>query len=223
MAEGFGAFGKIPTIGDFFRLGPPPGFVSVWDDWVQRTILAGQTTLGTEWDDHYMSAPIWRFTLSAGLAGTHKIIGVFMPSVDRVGRRFPLTLMAAVATSGSPASDHFRAGALFERLEALALDALDDDMSREKLEQGLADIQPLASPPAPLLRKSGRSLVMVQDDFLPGIAAEYVGSGWTRPSLWSAMVGDQQRLMVCDGLPEGVEAQGLFHLDAPIWRTGQAA
>ncbi|MDU9006180.1 type VI secretion system-associated protein TagF [Sedimentitalea todarodis] len=223
MTEGFGAFGKIPAVGDFFRLMPPAGFVSVWDEWVQRTILAAQTTLGSGWDDHYMSAPIWRFSLSAGLAGPHRIIGVFMPSVDRVGRRFPLTLMTAVVTSRSTASDHFRAGAIFERLEALALDALEDDMSREKLEQRLTEIPLLASPTAPLLRKSGHSLVMEQDDVLPDLAAEYIGNGWTRPSLWSAMVGDAQRLMVCDGLPEGLEAQGLFHLDAPIWRTGQAA
>lgn len=223
MAEGFGAFGKIPTVGDFFRLNTPPGFVSVWDDWVQRTILAAQTALGTGWDDHYMSAPIWRFSLSAGLAGPHKIIGVFMPSVDRVGRRFPLTLMAAVATPGSTASDHFRAGALFERLEALALDALEDDMSREKLEQRLAEIPPPPSAPAPLLRRSGRSLVMVQDDVLADLAAEQVGKGWAAASVWSAMVGEAQRLMVCDGLPEGAEAQALFHLDAPIWRSGQAA
>lgn len=223
MSEGFGAFGKMPSVGDFFRMNPPPGFVSIWDNWAQHTILASQTVLGAAWDGHYMSSPIWRFTLSAGLAGPHKRIGVFMPSVDRVGRRFPLTLMATVATPGSAASDHFRAGALFERLETLALDALEDDMSRERLEQGLAEIPLPDAVPMPLSRKAGRSLVMVHDDIMADLAAEQVSNDWVNPSVWSATVGDSQRLMVCDGLPEGPEAQGLFHLDAPIWRTGQAA
>ena len=223
MAEGFGAFGKIPTIGDFFRLNTPPGFVSVWDDWVQRIMLSAQTALGSEWDAHYMSAPIWRFSLSAELAGSRKVIGVFMPSVDRVGRRFPLTLMAPLATSGSAARDHFREGAFFERLETLALDALEDDMSRERLEQRLAELPPPASAPAPLLRKVGRSFVMIHDDITADLAAEQVNNGWAQPSVWSATVGDLQRLMVCDGLPEGPEAHGLFNLDASIWRTGQAA
>ncbi len=32
MSVGFGAFGKMPSVGDFFRIGVPPGFVASWDD-----------------------------------------------------------------------------------------------------------------------------------------------------------------------------------------------
>lgn len=223
MTVGFGAFGKIPAVGDFLRLSPPTGFVTAWDAWLQRAMLAAQTALGPAWDDYYMSAPIWRFGLSAGLAGTHKTIGVLMPSVDRVGRRFPLTLMTAVAMPGPVSADHFRAVALFEALEELALDALEDDMSRENLEQRLQAIAPhIAQTPSTMCRV-GQSLVMSQENILPDLAAEYVGREWRRPSLWSAQVGDAERLLVCDGLPEGAHAQGLFQLDAPIWRAGAAA
>lgn len=82
---GFGAFGKIPSIGDFFRLDPPAGFVRVWDEWLQGLLLTGQGAHGPYWDGYYMTAPIWRFTLSPGLAGPEKVMGVLMPSVDRVG------------------------------------------------------------------------------------------------------------------------------------------
>ena len=109
MPDGVGAFGKMPSAGDFFRLNAPPGFVRAWDGWLQQAMLEGQRALGPAWDDAYMSAPIWRFTLTAGLAGPHKAQGVLMPSVDRVGRRFPLTLMRALDTPGPAPHDHFTA------------------------------------------------------------------------------------------------------------------
>ncbi len=223
MAGAFGAFGKMPTVGDFFRLNTPAGFVSVWDDWMQRSMLAAQTALGRQWDDHYMSSPIWRFCLAPTLAGAPKIIGVLMPSVDRVGRRFPLTLMAPFSSPGTIASDHFRAARLFERLEALALDALEDDMSREKLEQRLAEIPPLAAGCSPSVSRTGHCITMTGSDVVADLAADRIADVCARPSIWSAMTGDAQRLMLCDGLPEGPSAVGLFHMDAPIWRSGQTA
>ena len=33
MVSGFGAFGKIPSLGDFFRMGVAAGFVGVWLLW----------------------------------------------------------------------------------------------------------------------------------------------------------------------------------------------
>ena len=44
-----------------------------------------------------MMAPIWRFALAPGVAGPLPMLGVMMPSVDRVGRQFPLTLAAPMA------------------------------------------------------------------------------------------------------------------------------
>lgn len=220
MAGGFGAFGKMPAVGDFFRLNAPAGFVSVWDAWLQTTLLAGQEALGPLWDDLYLTAPIWRFSLTSGLAGKHKIIGVLMPSVDRVGRRYPLTLMAALPTPGPAPLDHFRAGTLFERLEMLALDTLEDDMSRERLKDELAEICVPQVQPLALIRKAGRSLVLngsTAKGVLPDLAAAFVGKGWIRASLWSAVVDGTERLMICDGLPEGPEIGALFQLDAPFW------
>ncbi|WP_424985088.1 type VI secretion system-associated protein TagF [Microbulbifer sp. S227A] len=222
MAGGFGAFGKIPAVGDFFRLNPPPGFVSVWDDWVQHSMVASQAALAEQWDDHYMSAPIWRFSLAPALAGASQVIGVFMPSVDRVGRRFPLTLMAPLAASGTIASDHFRADGLFERLEALALDALEDDMSRDKLEHRLAGIPPPVPGRAPMVHRTGDGFVMTGENLVADLAADRIGNTGARPSIWSAMVDDVQRLMLCDGLPGDDAAMALWHMDAPVWHSGQA-
>ncbi len=223
MTAGFGAFGKMPAVGDFFRLNPPAGFVAVWDDWLQRALLTGRAGLGAEWDGHYMSAPIWRFSLSAGLAGTHKVIGVAMPSVDRVGRQFPLTLMAAVPTPDPAPLDHFGAGPVFARLEELALDCLEDGMSRDRLAERLAVLAPPISCRCSLsLGRGGLMMTGTGDGLLPRLASELVAGRYRRPSLWSAMVDDTHRLLVRDGLPEGGDMQALFDLDAPAWRQEPA-
>ncbi len=227
MTAGFGAFGKMPSVGDFFRLNSPAGFVSVWDDWIQRTMLLTQTALGGEWDSRYMSAPIWRFSLSAGLAGSDRIMGVLMPSVDRVGRRFPLTLMAALPAAGPAARDHFRADAVFERLEDLALDALEDDMTRDGLERRLAEIDPPRSCDQATLRRNGHSVTLTrkrdQNGLLPDLSAGLLQDHCRTPSLWTAVTDEEQRLLVCDGMPEGPHMQALFDLDAPAWQEAATA
>ncbi|KAG1647791.1 hypothetical protein GQR58_030329 [Nymphon striatum] len=133
MADGFGAFGKTPALGDFFHINAPQGFVRVWDDWVQGAMMAAAKAGGEDWDDQYMSSPIWRFTLAPGLAGPAKVQGVLMPSVDRVGRRFPLSLMAAIDGDGPASLDHLTQDDTFEQLEELALSTLEDGMDRDRL------------------------------------------------------------------------------------------
>ncbi len=220
MAMGFGAFGKMPSVGDFFRIAVPPGFVGAWDNWIQQGMLEVQQALGAGWDAHYMSAPIWRFCLSPGLAGPQKVIGVLMPSIDRVGRRFPLTLMAPLQTPGPSQLDHFSEDALFVRLEDLALSALEDTMTREKLEADLAAISPPDMRPNTPLRSAGGSLVLTQagpEGLLPDLAAGLLAGRFKKPSLWSAVINEVPRLIICEGLPRGPDIHGLFNLSAAIW------
>ena len=115
------------------------------------------------WSDAYMSAPIWRFTLAPGLAGRAGMLGVFMPSVDRVGRQFPLTLAIRLDGESPALASHFAAGRTFEHLETIALAALDDDTTRDRLAESLelvASIQrattsQLASGPGLLTLRAG--------------------------------------------------------------------
>ncbi len=218
---GFGAFGKMPSVGDFFRLGVSQAFVQPWDEWIQRSMLAASEALGEAWDSHYMSAPIWRFCLSPGLAGPQKMLGVLMPSVDRVGRRFPLTLVAGVSNEGSAALAHFRAAEVYRQLEDLALAALEDDMTRDKLAEGLASLPaPTQQPTAPV-RAHGNTMVLtrgeVSDSLLPDLAAGLMSQRYRTPSVWSTEIGGVPRMMICEGLPDGANMQGLFNLHAALW------
>ena len=207
MAAGFGAFGKMPSVGDFFRINAPVGFVRLWDGWLQQVLLSGQQTHGSAFDSNYMSAPIWRFSLPAGLAGPEKLTGVLMPSVDRVGRRFPLTLMVPLATPGPAALDHFCDTWLFDQLEVIALAALEDSMTQDRLSSALAAIAvPDIRAVAPL-RAAGNNLVLTgagsTDDLPDAMAAALLDDRAPDASLWTAVLDSGPRMMVCRGLPQG--------------------
>ena len=221
MEQGFGAFGKMPALGDFFHLNAPPGFVRVWDDWLQGAMMAAAEAGQDAWDAQYMSAPIWRFTLAPGLAGAAKIIGVLMPSVDRVGRRFPLALMAAVEREGPATLDHLCEDQTFERLEDVALAALEDGMDRDRLAALLAQIDaPVPHSYAPLRRAGGTYVITQADEggIAPELAAGLLGAGGlAQPSLWSTVLDGTRRAMICDGLPNAHQARALFDLNAPLW------
>lgn len=226
MAMRFGAFGKMPAVGDFFRIGPPVGFVRVWDTWVQNALVSAQQTFGDAWDGHYMSAPIWRFSLAAGLAGAQPVTGVMMPSVDRVGRRFPLTLVAPLPGEGAAELGHFARTALFEEAERLALDALEDGMTRDTLAERLGGIGPLPGTPLSDPCRKGGVLTLTAPEIpgaLPSLAAALLAGRLDRPSLWSCIVAQREHVMICEGLPDGPRLAGLFDLVHPVWARGTAA
>lgn len=221
MAGRFGAFGKMPSLGDFFRAEVAPSFVDPWDRWLQEAIPEARGALGDRWQDCYFSAPIWRFSLAAGSAGAAAVIGVMMMSVDRVGRQFPLTLAAALPDGTDPVLAHFVSASLFYDLEGIALAALEDGFTRDMLTERLSAPAP-AERPAPLSVARGiGGLVASGGDpaGLPsGLAASFIAGQFRRPSLWSADLETGTRFMACEGLPRGGQAIGLFDLSAQIWQ-----
>ena len=220
----FGAFGKIPSVGDFFRINAPSGFALVWDEWLQRCLVSGAHAYGSRWDELYMSVPIWRFSLSSGVAGPAPIMGVLMPSVDRVGRRFPLTLMGAQSEHTPVLETHFADDDTFEILESIALSVLDDDISKDALEEKLSSVSRSDHTPAASCRVAPDGSVACagpsQSGMLASVGARLLARSLQSPTVWSTVLEDDSRLMVCDGLPDGPNMQGLFDLDFDLWREG---
>lgn len=118
-----GFCGKLPARGDFVSIGLPRGFVEPWHDWMQRMLAASRAALGDDWLAAWNVAPIWRFALLPGDCGPDAALGLWMPSVDRVGRQFPLTFAAVAAESGIAALIRDDGGFL-ARAEAAGLDAI---------------------------------------------------------------------------------------------------
>jgi type VI secretion system protein ImpM len=119
-----GFFGKLPSHGDFIERRVAGAFRDLWDDWMQRCIFESQQELAGRWLDCYLTSPMWRFYLCDGVAGAASYAGVLLPSVDRVGRYFPLTVVVELPI-GIPAAEFAQAAAgWFGQIEQLCADAL---------------------------------------------------------------------------------------------------
>jgi type VI secretion system protein ImpM len=114
-------------LGDFVSRRLPARFVETWDAWLQSALLESREHLGSKWLDIYLISPIWRFILSPGICGSTAWTGILMPSVDKVGRYFPLTLAVWIEDRAALPSLFVSAADWFDRLEQLALSALEDD------------------------------------------------------------------------------------------------
>lgn len=122
-----GFYGKLPGLGDFVTRRLGRDFVEPWDGWLQGGIAASRAALGDDWLDIYLTSPLWRFVLGAGVCGACARAGLMMPSVDRVGRYFPLTIVASLSTGASAFGLLAGEGDWFEAVEALALSTLDEE------------------------------------------------------------------------------------------------
>ena len=143
-------FGKLPAKRDFVGVRTPRAFLGVWEPWLQAAISSSRNTLSDRWQPAFLKAPIWRFWLGSSLCGV-STLGAWMPSVDAVGRYFPLAL-AAIADPG----EEFPAPALepqerwFEAAESVLLDALQADRTLEATIAALDRLPPLDRPAIPL-------------------------------------------------------------------------
>lgn len=104
----------------------PQGFVDAWDSWLQECLHASRRQLGERWLDIYLTSPVWRFVLTEGVCSESAYAGVMLPSVDRVGRYFPLTIVSPLEPGTCVLEAACGTGrAWFDAAEELALRALD--------------------------------------------------------------------------------------------------
>ena len=89
-----GWFGKIPSLGDFATRRLPISFVAPWDEWLSVELSSARVFLADTWTETYGQAPVSCFALGAGVLDdlAHAWLGILVPSVDRVGRQYPLTI-----------------------------------------------------------------------------------------------------------------------------------
>jgi type VI secretion system protein ImpM len=131
-------FGKLPGMGDFAQRRMAPGFLEVWDRWLQHG-LQQMRAQRDDWLAYYLEAPLWCFALGQGVVGVKPWIGVLMPSVDSVGRYFPLTLVIELEQDVPAASHDPMAGmrSWWARSAQAALSALDADLDASAFDVAL--------------------------------------------------------------------------------------
>ena len=147
-----GWHGKLPTLGDFASRRLDAGFIESWDSWLAEGIAYLQETNRSAWLQAYLDSPSWRFLLMPdvlpGRAGAQPWVGVLMPSVDRVGRYFPFTVAEPLLALPATAQDCRQLSDWFDRVDDIAVDALYDDWTVERLEQELQAVPLPAFSPA---------------------------------------------------------------------------
>jgi len=207
LARRLGFFGKLPARGDFVTRRLTRDFTDPWDAWLQDAIAISAQQLGADWLDTYLTAPIWRFLLSPGICGQGPMLGIMMPSVDRVGRYFPLTLAVTLADCAAPAKAMLTAGAWFDEVEQLALSALEDDADLDRIDQQAeAIVPPSADREATSYRTERAVSVELGDggvDAAAGAIDSVLGLLASRYTLWWTSGSDRCKpsLVFAESLP----------------------
>lgn len=189
-----GLFGKLPAHGDFIHRNLPTKLINEWDSWLQTFIGSTQERLGNAWLEIYLTSPIWRFCLSAGTLDGNAWAGIWLPSVDRVGRYFPFSILRRLPERVSLSAFITQQSGWFESVEALALKALDGQLPVDRL---LDELNQLKLTAGDGYRHQGPSRpdagVVVDLDFddpavapaLPHLLDAFVASAFTSYSFWS--------------------------------------
>jgi len=215
-----GWYGKIPALGDFASRRLPPAFITVWDAWLQRGMAASRSSLQEHWLETYLNGPLWSFALFPGVCGDCAWAGILMPSVDKVGRHFPLTIAVELEAQPDIMEAILSAQCWYSELEKVALDSLNAGFDPENLEERLA------ATPFPLTQRSqepaGTRHLARWWDGAPGAAMalelpareaihelfqaaglSYYARAGRASSMWwtEAAAGDAIRLLAFPGLP----------------------
>ena len=192
-AEGCpGWFGKIPSLGDFASRRLPPAFVKPWDQWLSAELPEARFVLADAWPAIYEQAPISCFSLGLGTLDDQAWHGILVPSFDRVGRQFPLTIALGRPRS-APATMARRwwaalvASARRALEPACGADGVDQALSVFTAESAANAESASAAEPVPGMEPA------------PAILEEGMSMWWA----WSAVDPPDPGLTIVRGLPRG--------------------
>ncbi|RWO22025.1 MAG: type VI secretion system-associated protein TagF [Mesorhizobium sp.] len=122
-----GFYGKMPATGDFVTRRLPGDFVRIWDRWLAQHLVP---LFGSEF---WPSTTALRFL--AGPASFGASAGIILQSADRVGRQFPLTIVAQLAEAPVRLTE---AEAWFSSIEEAAIAAQHGELTPNELDAALA-------------------------------------------------------------------------------------
>lgn len=220
-----GWHGKLPSLGDFASRRLQPDFVAFWDGWLAAGLAHLQQQSPADWLPHYLACPAWRFVLMPGLLpapfGERAWAGVLMPSVDRIGRYFPLTLIAPLVEPPRTGAELRTLLRWLHDLDDLAADALQDDWPIDRLEAELAQSpRPGWDVPAPMteLLPTGAATsthLAAGAEAIVALISDGQAQAWRHASAghafwWADGHSGDRRLLVTRGLPPTDDLRLLF-------------
>lgn len=219
-----GVYGKLPSRGDFFRRNLSADFVEHWDSWLQEALTVSRQQLGQDWLRCYLNGPVWRFVLSAGNCGDVPVAGVLMPSIDRVGRYFPLTLALPLPRDCDLPALLGAGREWFDRAEHLVLEVLSDELDPDALLERIQSLPALDQPKgaADFLPGGQRWQCPLSEQLeidLPSLLPALLAQAFPRYTLWWSQGGLQVQpsLLINSGLPPAASFAAMLAGDWARW------
>lgn len=125
-----GCFGKIRNCGDFISRHMPHAIEQNFTQWLEAGLTETKERFQQQWLEYFLTSPVWNFILDDP-DSRQMIVGTMMPSMDKVGRYYPLTVLQTVNHDGD-----LDIG-LLDEVETLMLSTLDKNVEQEQFVQAL--------------------------------------------------------------------------------------
>lgn len=140
-------FGKLASLGDFATRRLPQDTARLVDAWLAQGVDTSRAQLGERWMNVYLTSPLWRFAWAPGVLDTSWWFGLVMPSVDNVGRYFPLIVLQSRAAPPSGREGLQQLEQWYAGIARAALRTLQPAGSLEQFEAELAQVAQLSPLP----------------------------------------------------------------------------
>ena len=153
---------QAPSHGDFLRRRITDAFVEAWDAWL-RELSRQPHGARPRWLDISPDEPGVALACAAG-ACPAPVIGVIVPSVDQVGRYFPLTLVAELPAEASLVTVAAGSERFFDQAEHLVIETLATErVDFDRFDRGVVALEPelagLTLPPPLVLGQESSAIL----------------------------------------------------------------
>ncbi|MEY4590520.1 MAG: hypothetical protein RL497_2596 [Pseudomonadota bacterium] len=222
-----GLYGKLPGHGDFVTRNLPNNLVQHWDAWLQAFIGSSQERLGQDWLNVYLTSPIWRFGFSSGVLDEQQWLGLLLPSVDKVGRYFPFSILIPVPGDLSLLDILCEQSDWLAPVEEAALHALDEGLLVDDLLQRIGTL----TLPTYLRRQwcnqgyqAGPIQVPCSDvqmsSATTGLLEGLLATSYSSHSIWTTQGSDRidASIAIAPGLPAASAATALLDGNWQHWQ-----
>ena len=142
-----GVYGKLPAHGDFVHRNLPSDVITAWDEWLQHFIASPRQQMGEDWLNIYLTSPVWRFVFSSGVLDNNSWSGVMVPSVDRVGRYYPFTVLTQISDTENPLTFLADNVDWFNQIEDVLIQALEAELTADDVMQSIEPIEQALNSP----------------------------------------------------------------------------
>ena len=131
-SDRIGFFGKIQSHGDFISEGMDRDLIGALDGWVQAGMHACADVFASRWNSVFSASPPLRFITERGIWGRNAYAGVLLPSRDRVGRKYPLVVLAQLTEFNQHPRTLYLDDTWFMAAEAVAETSMRSDFDMQR-------------------------------------------------------------------------------------------